>query len=350
MSMRKKFSQILTDSTRTEEDTFYKGKTLNNFGLNINNYRNNTNKVDKRFYIDKIKKSPNFGYNTEKTDYSSRINDRVSKIQTNSEIRPIYFRLKLNESNNNVHKTETLNFYNSSNNIFNNTEINQKKLYSRTSLPFFRKSFHYYKVNKIDMENVINFSNTLENFQTPQKRKMKHLSNNNNSKNKEHKINNRFNSLNCFIDNYVQFDENKIVNRYIPNFKEYFSNTDYSLLTQKRKKLLTEKEKIKTVFKDTKLMMAMCDYLNLSFSRIKNEKRMKLHSLRQKIKEIKNKNKYIKALNKDMDNNLIPINNIFNMKKRVKNSKANKVPLIYKNGSFYKSFNSLNSIINHKLH
>ena len=275
MSLRKNFSQILSDTIQTEENKYYKRKTLNNFGLNINDYKNrckesNLNKVDKNYYIDyidKIQKTPNknnIGYNTEKTDYSSHINDRLSKIQTNSEKRPIYFYVNLNESNNNEqNKTHTLNILTGAKNIFHRTDVNLKSVPHKTSLHCFRKSNHYYKVNKFDMENIINFSNTLKNYITPKTRKLKYLFHNNSSQKKKQKLNNRFNSLNCFIDNYVQIDENKIVNRYIPNFKDYFSNTDYSLLSQKRKNLLTENEKIK------------------------NEKRMKLDSLNKKIREIK---------------------------------------------------------------
>jgi hypothetical protein len=355
MSLRKRLSQFLPDTIPTEENKNIKGRTLNNFCLNISKYKlkskeSHSIKLDSNYYMEKIQRTPksyNIGYYTEKTEYSSHINDCLSKIQTNTEKRPLYYNITLNENNTKELKTQTLNNYSSSKNIFNKNKTNQKKDNNyKTSLKWFRKNNHYYKVNKFDMENIIKFSNTFENFRTPKTKKSKYLSNSNNTNNKKN-VNNRFNSLNFYIDNYIRMDINKLVNRYIPNFKDYFSKTDYTILTQKRKKLLTEKEKIKTVFKDTKLMMCMCDYINSSFSKIKNEKRMKLNSLNQQIKEVKSKNKYIKSINEEMKNNLIPIKNIFSMKKNEKLYKAKKISKIYKNGNFYKSFNSLNSLIHH---
>lgn len=347
MSLRKKLSYLLPKIIQSEDNKFYKGKTINNYRLSfiknqIKSIGNLSIKTEVNHYIDKLKISPknqNIGYNTEKTEYSSQINDCLSRIQANSEIKPIYTSIKLNDSISPNYKTETNQFFNSSKNIFNNTKtIYPKKTNHKTSTCWHKtENNNSKKINNIDMENIIKYSNNYAKYRTPKIKRRKNIFSNN-IKNKKVITNNRFNSLNCFIDNYIQIDENKLVNRYIPNFGDYFSKTDQNKLIEKGKNLLTEKEKIKLVFKDTKLIMAMCDYLNSSFAKIKNEKRLKLNTLNQEIRNIKKNKKYMKTLNSNIRNNLIPISNIFKMKQNIKNDTFKKAPMIYKNGYFSKSF------------
>ena len=80
---------------------------IKNYQLNAINYRNqfkgNDNiKTDTNFHFIKIKKTANnynMGYNTERTDYSSHINECLSDLHTKSEIRPLYSYIKLIENN-----------------------------------------------------------------------------------------------------------------------------------------------------------------------------------------------------------------------------------------------------------
>lgn len=85
----------------------------------------------------------------------------------------------------------------------------------------------------------------------------------------------------------MQIDENKLLNRYNPNYKEYLGKSDYDKLKLKSKKLINTKEKIKFIFKDTKLIMAMCDYLNTSFAKLNNEKRRRMKDIKKEVEEIK---------------------------------------------------------------
>ena len=356
MSLRKKISQILPEINKIDDNKNYRGKTLNNYRFNIitNKIKNKSiaspslkTEINYFTYKDNLKISPkhNF-YNTEKTEYSSQINDCLSKINGNSEIKPTSNNMYFNDSLSPTpkYKTESFNFYNSSKNIFNN-RMNiypkQKKYHFRnfkTTSCWYSKIDDIKNINKFDLDSIIKFSNRYSNSKTPKikKRKNKVIKKVNNE-NGNINENNRFNSLNCFIDNYIEFDENKLLNRYIPNYIDYMSKTDYEKLIKKSRNLLTAKEKIKSVFKDTKLLMAMCDYLNTSLAKLKNEKRKKLKAQKKELEDFKKNKKYKKSLENSIKNNLIPKKNIFKMNIKYNNSFVRKAPLIYKNGYFPKS-------------
>ena len=370
MSLRKKMSQLLPEIIQTDDIKNYKGKTLNNYRTNylINSKIKNKSlatpsiNTEINYYIDKIKITPkrNFGYNTEKTECSSQINERTSKskITGNSEIKPLFANIKFNDSVSPIYKTETQNFYRSEQNIFN-TKTTNKKAYKNNRINIYPKKYNYNNnsnkssscwyakidelnnISKFNMEKIIKFSNNFLNSKTPKikKRKKYIIINNSKDKNKNSKNHNRFNSLNCFIDNYIEFDENKILNRYNPKFDEYFGKLDYYKLIQKGKNLLTAKEKIKTVFKDTKLLMAMCDYLNTSLAKLKNEKRAKIKNRNKQIEEMKKNTIYQKTFETNLRNNLVEKKDLFKMNTiNNKNSFIKKPPILYKNGCFSKHF------------
>lgn len=360
MSLRKKISQLLPEIVQTEDIKNYKGKTLNNYRTSfINNKIKNKSianpslNTEINYYIDKIKITPkrNFGYNTEKTEYSSQINDCLSKTNGNSEIKPIFTNIKFNDSVSPIYKTEKQNLYESAKNIFNkNSGINRINIYpkkyynynnSKTTSLWYAKNDELNNVNKFNMEKIIKFSNNSLNSKTPKikKRKKFIILNNSKNKNKNSKNNNRFNSLNCFIDNYIEFDENKIFNRYSPKFDEYFGQLDYYKLIQKGKNLLTAKEKIKKVFKNTKLLLAMCDYLNTSLAKLKNEKREKMKKRNKEIDKIKKNVIYKNTIETNLRNNLIARKELYKVNTiNNKNSFIKKPPILYKNGCFSKYF------------
>ena len=343
MSLKKKISQILPKIIQTDTYHNYERKTLNNYRLKImsnkikiKNPVSPSIKTEVNYYIDKLKISPknNFGYNSEKTEYSSQINDLSSKINGNSEIKPIFTNIKINDNISQNYKTESNNFYSSPKKMNNNK--NKKLIHNfQITSCWYNKIDDFEGLNKFDMENIIKFSSTFLNSKTPKIiKRNKYFPINT----KNNKINNRFNSLNCFIDDYIQIDEDKLLNRYYPKYEEYMSKLDFYRLFQKQKNLLTAKAKIKNVFKDIKLIMAMCDYLNSSFSKLKNEKRAKLKAFNKEIEEIKKNKKYTKSIEENIKNNLISKNGLFRMNKKLKNVFKKKSPIIYKNGYFPKSF------------
>ena len=351
-------TQLLPEIIQTDDTKNYKGKTLNNYRTNylINNKIKNKSlanpsiNTEINYYIDKIKITPkrNFGYNTEKTEYSSQINDCTSKINGNSEIKPLFTNIKFNDSVSPIYKTEN-NFLSPKNKNKNTNITNRRNIYpqkyinnsinSKTTSCWYAKFDKLNNINKYNMDTIIQFSNNFLNSKTPKIKKRKKFILTNNSKNKNTNNNNRFNSLNCFIDNYIEFDENKILNRYNPKFDEYFGKLDYFKLIQKGKNLLTTKEKIKKVFKDTKLLMAMCDYLNTSFAKLKNEKREKMKKRYKQIIEMQKTAKYKKNIETNLKNNLVAKKELFIMNNiNKKNTLINKAPMLYKNGGFSKYF------------
>jgi hypothetical protein len=172
MSLRKKMSQLLPEIIQTDDIKNYKGKTLNNYNYRTNYLINSKIKnkslatpsinTEINYYIDKIKITPkrNFGYNTEKTECSSQINERTSKskITGNSEIKPLFTNIKFNDSVSPIYKTETQNFYRSEQNIFN-TKTTNKKAHKNNRINIYPKKYNLIlilKINKkIKIKNII---------------------------------------------------------------------------------------------------------------------------------------------------------------------------------------------------
>ena len=344
LSLRNKISGLIPKINGANIYHNYKRKTSTNYRIKI---KSNTIK-NKGFTSPSIKtevnnynyKSPknNFGYNTEKTEYSSQINDYVSKINGKSEKIPLFTNIRIYDNISQKYKTESTKLDSGYSNIFNNNKVKKNPISNiQTFSCWYKKTDDFNDINKIDMENVIKFSNNFLKSKTPKiKKRKKHFPFNS----KNNIVNNRFNSLNCFIDNYIQIDEDKLWNRYFPKYEDYLNKMDCNklIMKEKEKKLLTTKEKIKSVFKDTKLIMAMCDYLNSSFSKLKNEKRLKLKTISQEIEEIKKNKKNNKSIEDNKRNDLISKNELFKMNNKLKNVFQKKDQKIYKNGYFSKSF------------
>ena len=344
LSLRKKISGLIPKIDLANIYHNNKRKTSINYRINI---KSNTIK-NKGFtspsikteinYYNYISPKINFGYNTEKTEYSSQINDYASKIKGKSKIRPLFTNIKIFDNISQMKKTESTKFDSGYSNIFNNNKVKKNPTNNiQTNSCWHKKIDDFNEINKIDMENVIKFSNNFFQSKTPKKKKRKKYFPINT---KNNIVNNRFNSLNCFIDNYIQIDEDKLWNRYFPKYEDYLNKMDCNklIMKEKEKKLLTTKEKIKNVFKDTKLIMAMCDYLNSSFSKLKNKKRIKLKTISHEIEEIKKNKKNNKSIEENKRNNLISKNELFKMNNKLKKVFQKKDSMIYKNGYFSKSF------------
>jgi len=340
-------SKLLPDIVQTENNQNYKTKAFNIYRLNtIQDKKKNqsigaspSSFAEKNYFLEKLF-SPNTNKNTnEKTECSSNINDiYLSKIQANSEIKQIFKDIKLSKTISPKNKSETSKFYNRPKNASNN--FNKMKTFSTSSYWYQKKdSFNNISnlndINSFDTEKINKFSSIFVNYKN---QKIRNRKNNFLYSTKNNKTqNNRFNSLNLFIDSYLQIDENKLLNRYNPNYEEYLGKSDYDKLNLKSKKLLNTKDKIKFIFRDTKLIMAMCDYLNTSFAKINNEKRRKIKDIKKEFEEIKLNEKNMKSIKSKIKNEIIPINNMCKMK--TKKSHINRrSPLIYKNGFLSKSF------------
>ena len=344
LSLRKKISGLVPKINSVNVSNNFKRKTSINYRINIKSNSIKSKgltspsiKTEVNYFNYKSPKNT-FGYNTEKTEYSSQINDYASKLNGNSEIVPLFTNIRINDNNSQKNKNESTKYDSCYSYIFNINKMKKNTINNiHTSSCWYKKTDDFNDINKIDMENVIKYSNTFFQSKTPKiKKRRKYFQINN----KNNTLNNRFNSLNCFIDNYIQIDEDKLWNRYFPKDEDYLNKMDCSrlMMKEKEKKFLTTKEKIKNVFKDTKLIMAMCDYLNSSFAKLKNEKRIKLKTISKEIEEIKKKKKYNKSIEEIKRSNLISKNELFKMNKKFKNVFQQQNRMIYKNGYFSKSF------------
>lgn len=347
LSFRKKMSKLLPDIVQTENNQNYNTKTFNIYRLNTTKDQKKNQSIgaspstftDKNYFLDKLICSPKTSKNNEKTECSSNINDiYLSKIQANSEIKQIFKDIKLSKTLSPKNTSETSKFYTKSKNTSEN--FNKMKTFSTSSCWYrktdsFKNISNINEINSFDTEKINKFSSIFINYKN---HRIKNRKNNFLYRTKNNKTqNNRFNSLNLFIDSYLQIDENKLLNRYNPNYEEYLGKSDYDKLNLKSKKLLNTKDKIKFTFKDTKLIMAMCDYLNSSFAKFNNEKRKKMKEIKKEVEEIKINEKNMKIIKTKIKNGIIPINNMC----KIKNKKSHinrRTPLIYKNGYLSQSF------------
>jgi hypothetical protein len=347
LSLRKKMSKLLPDIVQTENNQNYNTKAFNIYRLNTikDNKKNQSigsspsSFAEKNYFKDKFFSPNSNKNNNEKTEYSSNINDiYLSKIQANSEIKQIFKDVKLNKTISPKNKSEASKFYTKSKNASDN--FNKMKTFS-TSSCWYRKTDNFDSisnlndVNSFDTEKINKFSSIFINYKN---HKIKNRKNNFLYSTKNNKTQyNRFNSLNLFIDSYLQMDENKLLNRYHPNYKEYLGKSEYDKLNLKSKKLLNTKEKIKVVFKDTKLIMAMCDYLNTSLAKLNSKKRKRIKDIKKEAEEIKINEKNMQRIKSKIKNDIIPINNMCRIKTKKRYIKR-RTPLIYKNGYLSKSF------------
>jgi hypothetical protein len=347
LSFRKKMSKLLPDIVQTENNQNYYTKAFNIYRLNTVQDKKKNQSIgaspssfaEKNYFKDKFFSPNSNKNNNEKTEYSSNINDiYLSKIQANSEIKQIFKDVKLNKTISPKNKSEASKFYTKSKNASDN--FNKMKTFS-TSSCWYRKTDNFDSisnlndVNSFDTEKINKFSSIFVNYKN---HKIKNRKNNFLYSTKNNKTQyNRFNSLNLFIDSYLQMDENKLLNRYHPNYKEYLGKSEYDKLNLKSKKLLNTKEKIKVVFKDTKLIMAMCDYLNTSLAKLNSKKRKRIKDIKKEAEEIKINEKNMQRIKSKIKNDIIPINNMCRIKTKKRYIKR-RTPLIYKNGYLSKSF------------
>ena len=309
-----------------------------------NNLKNKNNSIDsisnkRELNYKNITKSNNFGYYTEKTAYSSKLSDKnILKIKKRSNSKQIFMDIKVN-------KTLQPNYKNKK--IFNHKQlphITLNNYYSINTFSHINKNKENFKdIHKFEIDKVMTFTNNLFFSKTTQKKYGIKENTINNDTKKIRK--NKFNSINCFIDDYIIKDDNDY-KRYKTNFRHYFGDYDYDKLKEKEKHYLTEMKKIKLIYKNTNLMNALFDYLNLAFGKLKNEKNENIKTIEKEQKEIRAKNKLMKFLQKNSKHNLIPLKDLFN-----NNIKKNNLKLTFRGRrnyhmkneifSFYKSYSNI---------
>ena len=308
---------------------------LNNL-INNRNLRNcnsfsifNIKNKSIKFHIPKIKLK---GCSVEKPERSIKISDIISsKFKKENNNRYLNTDVKIYKTiqpqNRNIFYDSGLQIRNSLNEKDNNYRSYQTLSNIKRNLETFDD------IHKIDLDKIITFTNNAFHSKSPKVKQNIKENQIRLEKERRKNRNTKFNSLKCFIDDYMP-KENKEMKKYNINFRDYFGDSDYEKLIEKEKNYLTEVEKIRLIFKNTKLMKALCDYLNLSFVKIKNEKNLKIKEINKNNEEIRNQKKYKKFIENNLRLNLIPNKNIFcfNTKNNLKLIFKKRSPLIYKNG------------------
>lgn len=192
----------------------------------------------------------------------------------------------------------------SSRNIFNNTTncftYNKLRVQSDNSK---------FKINLIDTEELTKISTLLSSFKSIKKAKRK--------KYKSSSFKNlNYNSLLYYLNKNTKIKDNEIENRYRPIIQEFFGKKDYLKFANKSEKFLKSGE-LKMLYQDTKLIKAIFDYINNSFSKIRyyqaliNQKKMN-EILAKKKKEKTYYNNTEKEIN-------LPLHDLFKIRKIVIN-------------------------------
>lgn len=337
--MKKKFKYDkylpLQETSKTTMNQNFREKFI--FNSPIDNLKFKKNK--RNYYSNKIEERNNsvnklkiIERNSEETKYSSKISNlNISKIKINNGYNRNLLEIKANKTIQPNHRniSSNLPLMQSPNKTLNNDSV-------LNTFSNFKSSFNISKnVNKIDMDKIISFTNTIFYSKTP--KKLREIKNYKNFSIKKRIKTNKFNSLNCFIDDYMS-KENHESKRYKVNFKDYMGDNEYEKLVEKEKTYLTETNKIKLLYKNTNLMKALCDYLNLSFVKLKNEKNERLKTINKEKEEMRKKNKYLKYLRNNFKYNLIPTTDIFNStKKKNLKSSFNRNLFLFRNHNFSKA-------------
>ena len=304
---------------------------IDNLKFKNNNRYFNSNKIEKK--DNSVNKLQYLEKNSEETKYSSKIsNMNISKIKTINSNNRNSLDLMANKTiqPNHRHIPSYISMSKSPIKKINND-------YILNTFSNFKTNFEDNKnINKFDIDKIITFTNTIFYSQTP--KKIKEIKDNKSMNIKRKIKTNKFNSLNCFIDDYMSKKDNHESKKIKVNFKDYMGDTEYDRLCEKEKTYLTETNKIKLIYKNTNLMKALCDYLNLSFVKLRNEKNQRIKILNKERAEINKRNKYLKYLRNNFKYNLIPTTDIFNSTKK-KNLKStfNRNLFLYRNNHFSKN-------------
>jgi hypothetical protein len=273
--------------------------------------------------INNLKSSNIFGTNSVKTEYSTKLSDmNLSKIKTDNSSQDY----KVNKTiPNNHHRNKKFFVTNFKGKYPQAKTLNNYRAFNTLSNVNI-KTESYKNINKFEIDKIISFSNTMFCAKTPQKTK-EMLQKRSKTDNRRTKTN-KFNSINCFIDDYISKENNEI-KKYKIDFKNYFGDSDYKKFVEKEKTYLTEVKKIKLLYKNTNLMKALCDYLNLSLGKIKNERNERIKTIKLENEENKKKKKYWKFLQNNFKNSLIPTKDLYN--RDLKNSSKNNFKFLFNN-------------------
>lgn len=170
-----------------------------------------------------------------------------------------------------------------------------------------------FDINLINTEELTKISTLLSSFKSAKKTKRK----------KNYNIKKyKFNSLLYLINKNTKLKDNEIQNRYRPIIKDFFGKKDYVKFASKSEKFIKPQE-IKMLYKDTKLIKSIFDYLNDSFSKIRYHQAQINQKIMNELLEKKKKEKYY--YNKKEKEKNLPLEKFFQIKKIIYEQKRDKL-------------------------
>ena len=170
-----------------------------------------------------------------------------------------------------------------------------------------------FNINLINTGELTQISSLLSSFKTPKKIKKRKIS-------KTSKNNYKFNSLLYHLNKKTNIKDSQIENRYRPIIKEFFGKDDYLKFSTKSEKFLRPEE-LKMLYKDTRLIKTIFDYLNNTFSNIRYHQAIEDQKKLNEILEKKKQEKYY--YNKVEENLNFPLEKFFKVKKVIYNNCKN---------------------------
>ena len=235
--------------------------------IETNNIISNKRYFSNSFKNNKLTFSPN---NT--LTYSSTHYNKISQC------------LLINNRYYDILNTDTIPSINNDHLIKNHRNIFNKSTNSLSPTKFktFSTIHNKFNINLINTDELTKISTLLSSFKSSKKAKNKR---NFNIKNI------RSNSLLYHLNKNTKLKDSEIQNRYRPIIKEFFGKKDYLKFANKSEKFIKPDE-IKMLYKDTKLIKSIFDYLNNSFLKIRYHQAKMNQKLMDELLEKKKNQKY----------------------------------------------------------
>lgn len=302
--------------------------------INKNSIFSNYNKTAKNFRakpfkikLNKAKKSKTVFLTTDELNTINKNKNSINSIKANSAFNSIFSNnndLTLIASKNNQPKTCS-NFYNKKNKKIN---INLNDI-----IP-----------NNTHIINIINFT------------KISSLYKSNNNSNiilnpKPEIKNNIINKIKEFnsVEKYIiKADKNinEIKHEYKPHLEEFYINKELKDYLNKSKKMIRAKNDINQLYRDSRMLNNVCDYVSIALFKLKTKKRNYIKSIKKELNQKKSENLHKKMLDLKLRNMQIPEEKIFTLKKFKTSDNLNihpklKAQIIYKSCYPYNSIRTL---------
>ena len=248
-----------------------------------------------------------------------KLKKKFSSSPKSKHIHKIIMPYKIDNRLTNLHKSNTAkNIYKSRNNLKSN--LYKSKITFSTNSNF-NVNNSQYTISIINTEELTKKNNDISNYSKIQDKKLPVISKKFNwSLQKE-----KYKSMLYHLDMNSKIDINKIENRYEPKIKDFINEKYYSKLDTKNNDFSNCKKEIKVSFKNTKLIIAIFDYLNKSIT--KYRRHYSVIADKAKLEEIERKKRDKEILDKESKNHFsFLVNDILKISKILTTKRNTSLP------------------------